>query len=246
MLSDDALDRMLRDSDPGFDGPAADPRSTAAGQILARVRRRARQRRKRLLAATPAVALAMAGATAATYAWVAGDGHGHTLDSTGLTCVRSDRTDAVVTFDPATEDPVRTCRQQWQDMFGQPAPDTLTACVDSSQQGSIVVYPAGRGTCGRHHADPYTGPTPEQLRLALLRTGLKTQFSERTCIPYPEFTKAISRLLATHDLTGWTSRHSQSADKEPEGPCAEISYYDEPNRTIWLTDHTADTPMNWP
>lgn len=246
MLSDDELDRMLRAGDPGPGGSVTDPDSPTAARVLARVRRRVRQRRNRMLVLAPVVALTVAGATAGTYAWVAGDGKGHTLDSTGLTCVGPDRGDAVVNFDPATEAPVRKCRQQWQEMFGEPAPDTLTACVDSSQQGSIAVYPGGRDQCGRHRADPYLGPTREQLQLALLRTDIKAHFAERTCVSYPEFRKVVARLLAKHDLTGWSSKHFQTADKEPEGACAEISYYDEPDRTIWLGDHKAGTPISWP
>ncbi|MFD4562776.1 hypothetical protein ACFWP5_52210 [Streptomyces sp. NPDC058469] len=86
MLSDDELDRMLRNSDPGPGGSATDPDSPTAARILARVRRSARQRRRRIVILAPAVALTVAGVTAGTYAWVAGDGRGHTLDSTGLTC----------------------------------------------------------------------------------------------------------------------------------------------------------------
>ena len=246
MLSDDEMDRMLRNSDPGFDTPTADPDSAVAVRILARVRRSTRQRRRRLLVLTPVVAVAVAGATAGTYAWVAGDGKGHTLDSTGLMCVASGEADAVVGFDPASDDPVRTCREQWQELFGQTAPDALTACVDSSRQGSVAVYPGGRGECGRHRADPYTGPTREQLHLALFRTDLKAHFADRTCVSYPEFRKVIDGLLAKHRLTGWSSGHFQTADKEPEGPCAEISYYDEPEKTIWLGDHQDGTPLHWP
>ncbi|WP_043663184.1 hypothetical protein [Streptomyces xylophagus] len=246
MLSDDELDRMLRDSDPAPDESPTDPDSPTAAGILARVRRSARQRRRRIMIMAPAVALTVAGVTAGTYAWVAGDGRGHTLDSTGLTCDGPQQGDAVVGFDPGTDDPVRTCRQQWQEMFGQPAPGTLTACVDSSRQGSIVVYAGGRDQCGRHRADPYLGPTREQLGLSLFRAGIKEHFAGRTCVPYSEFRKVVGQLLAKHDLTGWKSGHLQSAAKEPEGACAEISYYDEPEKTIWLGDHTAGDPLPWP
>jgi len=246
MLSDDELDRMLRAGDPGPAGSATDPDSPTAARILARVRRSARQRRRRVLVLAPAVALTVAGVTAGTYAWVAGDGKGHTLDSTGLTCDGPDRGDAVVGFDPGTDDPVRECRQRWPELFGRPAPGTLTACVDSSRQGSIVVYAGGRDQCARHRADPYLGPTREQLGLAHFRTDLKAHFAERTCVPYPEFRKVVGQLLAKHDLTGWKSGHFQTADKEPEGACAEISYYDEPAKTIWLGDHKAGDPITWP
>jgi hypothetical protein len=246
MLSDDTLERMLRDSDPVRDGAATDPGSPTAAGILARVRRATRKRRRRILVLVPAVALTVAGATAGTYAWVAGDGKGHTLDSTGLTCVGPGNGDAVMNFDPATGDPVDTCRRQWSEFFGQSAPDALTACVDSSAQGSIKVYSGGRDQCARHHADPYRGPTQEQLSLSLLRTDLASHFADRTCIPHAELRKVIGRLLARHDLDGWTTRHFQTADKEPEGPCADISHFKEPQRIIWLGDHAAGTPINWP
>lgn len=258
MLNDDELDRMLRSSDPvrggagggqagapGGGGPATDPDAPAAVRILARARGRARRRRRRILVLAPVVALTVAGVTAGTYAWVAGDGKGHTLDSKGLVCRGSSQSDAGIHFEVGTDDPVRRCRQQWQGLFGHPAPSALTACVDSSSQGSIVVFPGGREVCGRHRADPYTGPTQEQLHLSAFRADLKSAFAGRTCVPYSEFRQVVARLLTAHALTGWKSRHSQTADKEPEGACAEIDYYDEPSRTIWLTDHLAGTPIAW-
>lgn len=257
MLSDDELDLMLRNGDPvrggrdhdgrTLDSRAADPDSPEALRILVRVRRRMRQRRRRVLVLVPAVALSVVGITAGTYAWVAGDGHGHALDSTAMSCRSDNQRDAVTGFDPGTDDPVRTCRQQWQEMFGVPAPSALTACVDSAAQGSIVVYPGGRDECGRHRSDPYTGPTQEQLRFALFRTDIKAHFAGRTCVPYSEFKKVTTGLLARHHLTGWTVRDFQTAEKEPEGACAEVGYYDEARRTVVVGDHTPGTPMTaWP
>ncbi|MEU5703546.1 hypothetical protein [Streptomyces aurantiacus] len=246
MLSDEALDRMLRDSDPDPGERATDPDSPVATRILARVRQSTRRRRRRLLVMVPTVALVVTGATAGTYAWVAGDGRGHTLDSTGLSCVSSADGDAVLNFDPGTDDPVDTCRERWRESFGQAAPTELTACVDSSQQGSITVYPGGRDQCGSHRSDPYLGPTEEQLALSRFRADLKKQFPDRTCIPHPEFRKVIDRLLDRHGLTGWTARHFQTADREPEGACADVSHYDETDRIIWLGDHRSGTPLTWP
>ncbi|MFD3310891.1 hypothetical protein [Streptomyces sp. NPDC058694] len=246
MLSDDVLDRMLRNSDPDPGDAATDPNSPAAERILAQVRRRTRQRRRRTLIMAPVVALVVAGATAGTYAWVAGDGKGHTLDSTGLNCVSSSQSDASIGFDPGTDDPVAACRKAWPEMFGQSAPDALTACVDSSLQGSIEVYPGGKDQCARHRADPYLGPTREQLGLSRLRADLKEHFADRTCIPHPELRKVIGGLYARYGLDGWEARHFQTADKEPEGPCADISFIDEPERVIWLGDHKDGDPINWP
>jgi len=246
MLSDEALDRMLRASDPDPDGRATDPDSPVATGILARVRQRTRRRRRRTWVMVPTVALVVTGATAGTYAWVAGDGQGHTLDSTGLACVSSDGSDASLGFDPSTGDPVDACRERWHELFGQAPPAELTACVDSSRQGSIQVYPGGRDQCRSHRSDPYLGPTQEQLRLSHFRADLRKQFADRTCVPHPEFRKAIGRLLDRHGLTGWTARHFQTADREPEGPCADVSHYDETERIIWLGDHKAGTPLSWP
>ncbi|WP_405864718.1 hypothetical protein [Streptomyces sp. NBC_00005] len=246
MLSDDELTRKLRDNDPNPAPTTTDPQSPIADRILATVRQRTRRRRRRAMVLAPAVALVVAGATAGTYAWVAGDGKGHTLDSTGLTCVGSKNADAVIDFDPVSDDPVKACRGMWKDAFGTPAPDTLTACVDSSRQGSIQVYPGGREQCARHHADPYRGPTREQLNLAHFRTELRTKFAKRTCVSYTEFRKVTNKLLAEYDLTKWSTGHFQTADKEPEGACAEIVYYDEPARKIWLGDANAGDPINLP
>lgn len=246
MPTDDELDRMLRESDPAHDGPMTDPDSPTAVGVLARVRRRTRQRRKRILVLAPAVALAVAGATAGTYAWVGGDGKGHTFDSTTLSCRPNSQRDNVVNFDPRTDDPVRTCRREWRS-FGVPAPSALIACVDSSSQGAIIVFPGGRDECERHRADPYVGPTQEQLRFAQFRADIKAHFAGRTCVPYPEFKNAVAQLLSANSLTNWKTSHLQTVEKEPEGACAEISSYDEPNRTVDLVDHGAGDPMiAWP
>jgi hypothetical protein len=267
MLSDDELDLMLRNSDPvrdggahdgrghdgrGHDGRALDgrvagPDSPAALRILARVRRSTRRRRRRVLVLAPVVALSVAGVTAGTYAWVAGDGHGHTLESTNLSCRADSAHDAVTNFHPSTDDPVRSCRQLWQAVFGVPAPTALTPCVGGSVQATIVVYPGGRDVCARHRSDPYAGPTQEQLRFDRFRTDIKAHFVGRTCVSYAEFKKVTVALLAENDLTGWTTRDFQTAEKEPEGPCAEVGLYDEPGRTVFVGNHEPGTPMqDWP
>jgi hypothetical protein len=118
MLSDDELDLMLRGSDPVRGGSADDgggqggrtldsrvadsrvagPDSPVALRILARVRGRTRRRRRRVLVLVPVVALSVAGVTAGTYAWVAGDGHGHTGNSTVLSCEADSAHGAVTNF----------------------------------------------------------------------------------------------------------------------------------------------------
>jgi hypothetical protein len=132
-------------------------------------------------------------------------------------------------------------------MFGVPAPGALTACVGGSAWGNIVVYPGGRDECAQHRSDPYAGPTEEQLRFARFRADIKAHFAGRTCVSYAEFKKVTVALLAEHGLTGWTARDFQTAEKEPEGPCAEVGFYDEPGRTVYVGGHEPGTPMqDWP
>lgn len=246
MLSDEELDRMLRDSDPVRSATLVAQNAPAGTQVLARARRRNRRRRTHRLVAVPCVAAALLGATAATYGWVAGDGNGHSLDSMGVQCFESANHSLVMNFDVRTESPVDACRREWQPTFGLPAPIRLTACVDSSPRGSIDVYPGGPEQCRRHRSDPYVGPTPEQLQLAHFRADLADRFPGRTCIPYSEMRSVIGQLLPKYRLTAWSTRHFQTASKEPEGACAEISYLDEPNRTIYLGDHDPADPITWP
>lgn len=246
MLTDEELDRMLRGSDPVNRANLADPDDPAALGVLAQVRRRLRRRQVRRVALVPAVVVALAGATAGTHAWIAGDGEGHGLDTTAVDCLQSEKRDAHVGFDILSETPVEACQRQWQEMFGEPAPSPLVACVDSSRQGSIQVHQGGPEECARHRSDPYAGPTTEQLRFARFRDDLPDRLAGQTCVSYPEMRAAISELLAEHDLTGWTSRKFQTADPRPEGPCAAVSYYDERDRTVWLENHNPADPMFWP
>jgi len=246
MLSDEELDRMLRESDPVRSTTLVAPDAPAGMRVLARARRSNRRRRTRRLVAVPCVAAALLGATAATYGWVAGDGKGHSLESTAVDCHLSSMHDLVMNFDVKTESPLDACRREWKQTFGVAAPTRLSACVDSSPWGSIQVYPGGPEQCRKHRSDPYVGPTPEQLQLAHFRAALADRFPGRTCIPYPEMRSVIAQLLPKYRLTTWTTRHFQTASKEPEGACAEISYYDEPRRTIYLGDHVPGDPMSWP
>jgi hypothetical protein len=252
MLSDDDLDRMLRGSDPVGSGRLAglpDPDDPPAVRMLARARRRLRRQRVRRMALVPAVAVALAGATAWTQAWIAGDGEGHALDSIGLNCNHpSEQWDASVDFDVLSETPVEACQRQWQEMFGVPPPSPLVACVDSGVTGSIEVYRGGPEECARHRSDPYAGPTDEQLRLGQFRSDLADRFAIETCVSYPEFRAVIIELLAEHDLTGWTTEPFQTADGPPasEEPCVDVSYYDEPARTVVIGAHVAGDPMVWP
>src|SRR5882724_7358458 len=102
MLTDEELDRMLRESDPVRDTTVVSPDAPAGIQVLARARQRTRRRRTRRLVAVPCVAAALLGATAATYGWVAGDGKGHSLESTAVDCHLSSMHDLVMNFDVKT------------------------------------------------------------------------------------------------------------------------------------------------
>jgi hypothetical protein len=246
MLSDDDFDRMLRGGDPVRRmAGLVDPDAPAAARIRTSAFRTWRRSRARRAVLIPAVAVVLLGATAGTRAWVAGDGEGHTLESTSVDCVQSDMSDAKVPFDIRSETPVEACQRWWQEMFDEPAPVHLVACVDSSVQGSIKVYPGGVEECARHRADPYAGPTEEQRQLARLRADLAERFAGETCVSYSDLRAAIDELFAEHELTGWVTGHFQTAERTPEGPCAEVSYYDEPNRTVWLGEHLPGDEMFW-
>ena len=56
----------------------------------------------------------------------------------------------------------------------------------------------------------------------------------------------MSELFTRYGLDGWEARHFQTADKEPEGPCADIGLIDEPERVILLGDHKPGTLVHWP
>ncbi|MBC6458261.1 hypothetical protein [Actinomadura sp. HBU206391] len=246
MLSDEELERRMRHADPTRSTHLADSDGPMATRILAQARRRSQRRRVRLIVAVPLAALAVVSGTAGTYAWVAGDGKGHALDSNTVDCENPARNGAGgIHFDAAQDDPVRACREAWPRFFGAPAPDRLTACVDSSPQGSIKVYPGGRDQCALHRAAPYAGPTDEQRRLARFRVELNDRFAHRGCTSYSETRKLIKALLAEHRLTGWTlRRHMTLSTPRQEGPCAEVSDYSEPERVIWLVDRPPSESAN--
>ncbi|MFJ2651245.1 hypothetical protein ACIO1C_31555 [Streptomyces sp. NPDC087420] len=245
MLGDDEFERVVRDADPLRDRAPGGFDEQAAVATLGRARRQARRSRARRLMVVPVVALAVAGATAGTYRWIAGDGQGHAIDTTSVTCVGGVGGDAIIGFDAAMEDPVILCKGGWKDMFGSPPPPRLTACVDSSRQGSVKVYEGGREQCARHRSDPYGGPTAEQRHLALFRADLKARFADRGCTSFPATAALVKELLAKHDLAGWTTRQFQTADKEKPGPCAEISYYDQTRKTVWLGDRDPGADINY-
>jgi hypothetical protein len=247
MLSDDMFDQLLGEADPVRGNDLAQPDDLAATRIRARVGQRSRRLRLHRMIMMPTVTLAVVGGTAGTYAWVAGDGHGHTRDSTTVDCTASARRGGLIAFDATHEDPVQACRRQWRELFGTATPSQLTACVDGSLQGSIKVYPGGPDQCERHRADRYVGPTAQQRRLAAFRADLTAQFGRRGCTSYPKTRELITRLLAEHRLKGWMTRNLKTADNpnRREGPCAEIGHYDEPRRVIWLVDHDPHDPINY-
>ncbi|WP_129840948.1 hypothetical protein [Streptomyces sp. RFCAC02] len=233
-MLDDELDAAMRGTDPlrGRELPAAD--SPYATRIMDRARAAGRRapRRRRVWAIPLAAGFAVAGATAAALAWVAGDGAGHALDTTAVDC-KGPNGDAHIPFNAVRDDPADLCRTEWNAVFAEPAPDLLTACVDSSAQGSIQVYPGGRDVCAEHRADPYAGVTDEQLAFARLRLGVEDLLGEggwERCLPREEVEAAIDTLLADNGLTDWTL-HTTVDD---EHSCWHLGHYFEDEREIWI------------
>jgi hypothetical protein len=140
---------------------------------------------------------------------------------------------------------VRICRVLWRkgDFAPQPVPDRLTACVKAGG-GHIVVYPGGPEECARNDAAPYRGVTPEQKRFAAFREDLADEVGDRTCVPYPELRDTVGTLLDRHGLTGWRTEHFRTADREPQGPCAEVTLYKEAERTVYLGDNPEGDPTD--
>ena len=220
----DVIDQMLRDADPlrDVDLPAAD--SLPARRVLAGAKRH-RTRTLRRVAIVAAVAVVAVGAGVAVRR---GDGYPGTSGS--VDCTASARSDAHIGLDVRTDDPVLLCAQRWQELFSEPAPAPLTACVDSSMQGSIKVYPGGPDVCEAHGAVRYIGPTAEQRRFAaFLEDGeaLRDDLGGR-CIRPEELRALVRGLLAKHGLAGWTFGRPNS----PEPECMMVAGFNEPKRLI--------------
>lgn len=250
MTIDDDLARALRAANPARADDHADPHSAAADQILASAigQRDRRPRRSRLAPSRPRVGVALVAvglvavpAATATYAWIASWG-GHAGTSNALSCVASNNTDGQLVFDIRSGSPIEACRRAWPSFHGTSPPQKLTACVDRSRQGSIKVYPGSRAVCQEHDATPYRGPTPEQRRLADFRDDLEATLPRHGCVSYPDLQRTVEATLAKHRLQGWRIEDYQNTDvPHREGGCADVSFIDEPKRTVVLVDALAET-----
>jgi hypothetical protein len=194
------------------------------------------RRSKRRLVVGAAV-VGVLGATGATVAYGGGDGRAASSD--GLVCVGSASHDLVMRFDPRTDDPLTSCAGEWEEAFGVPAPAVLSACVDSSEQGSIEVRPGPVEVCAEHGDVPYTGPTDEQLRYAAFleeaeALGARAEADGITCPTYDDVRAVLDALLAKHGLTGWTYG-TTGTDPEPPGDCARVEGFVEYKKLIVVT-----------
>ena len=219
----DVIDQILRDADPLRDVPLPAADSLPARRVLAGAKRH----RSRALRRIAIVAVAAVVAVGAGVAVRRGDGHPGTSGS--VDCTASARSDAHISLDLRTDDPALVCAQRWQELFSEPAPAQLTACVDSSAQGSIKVYPGGPDVCEAHGAVRYTGPTAEQRRFAaFLEDGKALRDDVGGCIRPEELRTIVRGLLAKHGLVGWTFGRPNG----PEPKCMMVAGFNEPKRLI--------------
>jgi hypothetical protein len=223
----DVIDEMLRDADPLRDTTLPDADSLSARRALTAAKRSKTRIVRRVAFVAVAAAVAI-GAGVITR----GDGHPGTSDQ--VVCVASAMADGIEHFDVRTDDPVRVCSEHWGEivdpMHPQPVPDRLTACVDSSNEGSIKVYPGGPEVCDAHGAVRYLGPTDEQRRFAdFLEEGkaLREENGDR-CISAQQLHAAVRELLAKHHLAGWTFGRPLG----PEPMCTAVVGFNEPERMV--------------
>jgi hypothetical protein len=219
----DVIDDLIRAADPLRDRELPAPGSDEAR----RAHRTATRQPVRVLRRAVAVGIA---AVVGVGAAVGATRDGHPGTSIQVVCSASPVSDAVVGFDVRTDDPVQVCARRWTEFFHEPAPARLSACVDSSAQGSIKVYPGGTNVCADRHADPYTGPTETQRRFAAFldeAQDLRDRTGDR-CLTLEQLRTVVDGLLATHRLTGWTYGRPDS----PEPSCATVVGFNEPEKMI--------------
>jgi len=232
---DDDLARLLRAADPARGADQPDPDEPAAQRVLAaakrsRYRPTKRPGRRRLVVACALIAVAT---TAASYQLLF-DWDGRAGDSNGVDCVASGQAEGRAPFVAGVDDPVRSCRQVWPEHFGTAAPTELTACVDGSRQGSIKVYPGGRGVCAAHDATPYRGPTAEQLRLVGFRRELAALARTASCVSYAQLRQATDTALTRHRLDGWRIVDYANTDRPARRDGCASLYVDEPRHELVL------------
>jgi hypothetical protein len=165
-----------------------------------------------------------------------GSGDGRAASSDHVICNGSSRRDLQLRLDPRTDDPVQRCSEEWDAEFGAPAPDLLTACVDSSIQGSIHVYAGPPDVCAEHDSVIYTGPTEEQRRFAAFMQealALRDAQPPDTCTSFEETKATLDGLLEKHRLEGWTYGEPLGT----AGPCAQVEGIVEHSKTIVVSRH---------
>ncbi|MFD5316152.1 hypothetical protein [Streptomyces sp. NPDC127098] len=228
--SEEEVVRMFREADPVADRALPEPPPF-----------RAPARSRRRLVVSLVAAVAVGGATAAGTSWIVGDGEGHSFDSTSVNCMAADgRGDAVVGFNPVTDDPRERCAEMWEEVLSEPVPAELTPCVGWNGVGySIHVWPgSGREVCAERESDPWAGPTPEQLSFGQLRLDLEREFGAGECLPRAEGERLVVGLLRDNGLEGWTVRLA-----DPKGPvqdCVELAHYLENRREVFLQARSVD------
>jgi hypothetical protein len=229
MLTDDELDAALRRADPIDGTHVAGPDSEPAKTLLEQFHRRPRRRRAVILGTGLAVGVA-GGLTGVALSV----GNGTALDTTAVDCQFSPNHDLHTGLDVGSQDPIEVCRSRWAEFTGRPAPADLVACVDRSAQGSIKIVP-GRdpNTCANLGYDPYTGPTPEQVRFAAARQDLSQRLREQDCLSTNELIDLVQSVLYDHDLSGW---HAGLGPLPQETfRCAAFGGWLEPSKTFLVT-----------
>lgn len=233
--ADDQLARLVRAADPVREADVPDAGAPAARQLLATAkaagRRSARRRTRRVLAGGCVLAVVT---TAATYQ-VLIDRGGRAGESSAVVCVSSAKRDAQLPIVAGVDDPVRTCRERWPELFGAAAPSRLSACVDVSVQGSIHVYAGDPGVCAAHDATPYAGPSPDQLRLVDLRADLAQRVRAARCLSHTRLRQEIDAALARHRLGGWRVVDYENDDAPARHDGCASAYVDEPERRLMIT-----------
>lgn len=243
---DDDLARMVRAADPARAADLPDPDQAAAQRLLATAKTPGRQPtrrpgRRQLIGACALIAVAT---TAASYQ-ILFDWDGRAGDPNAVVCEAPDRQAGGQTpFVAGVDDPIQSCRRVWPEYFGTAAPTQLTACVDGSRQGSIKVYPGGRGVCETHDATPYRGPSAEQLRLVDFRRELTALARAERCLSYSQLRQATDRALARHRLDSWRIVDYYNTDKPARHDGCTSLYIDEPKHELvlagGLTESTVD------
>jgi hypothetical protein len=143
-------------------------------------------------------------------------------------------------------DPTEVCRELWAngEVGGadDPVPDDLTACVLTSGEGAVGVFPADDGVCERLglQALEDVEVTPEDTLVARLRERLGERLpfrepfddSDQGCFDSAEAQNRAEQTLEEVNARGWTVVR-QGPDADGTHACATLNL-DVPGRTIVL------------